>query len=79
MRRCDDTDELCPNPLGGSGDRYWFDFCSGEFVQMLDEVFLLVSGAQKVEGITPPPNGIVLRHMAVDSSSGSYYFALVEP
>ena len=79
MRRCDDTDELCANPTGGSGERYWFDFCGGRFVQMPDEVILLVSGAPEVEGITPPPDGIVLRHMAINSSSGSYHFVRVQP
>lgn len=74
MRRCDDTDELCTQLSGGSGERYWFDFCGGEYVQMRDEVILLVSGVHKVDGMTLPPEGVILRHMAINSSSGSYYF-----
>jgi hypothetical protein len=79
MRRCDDTDELCADPEGGSGDHPWFDFCEGRFLVVPDEVVLLVTGEVHSQGLTPSPGGIWLRHLALDSSSGSFYFTRGEP
>ncbi len=79
MRRCDDTDELCATNTGGSGERHWYDFCGRQFVSMPEEVILLVTGAQDIEGIASPPLGVMLRHMAIDSTSGSFSFIRSEP
>ena len=79
MRRCDDTDELCMRESGGSGDGYWLDYCAGRFLQAPDEVILLVVGETPSQGGAPSPRGIILRHLSLDSSSGSFYFTFAEP
>ena len=78
MRRCDDTDELCSEPTGGSGTRAWLDFCEGRFLYSPDEVILLVTGEVEIQGIPPSAAGILLRHLAVNSGSGSFPFSRVE-
>jgi hypothetical protein len=78
MRRCDDTDELCTQLAGGSGPRPWFDYCEGRFLSSLDEVILLVTGEVEVQGVLPSAAGIWLRHLALDSSSGSFHFTRVD-
>jgi hypothetical protein len=78
MRRCDDTDELCAQPGGGSGSHPWFDFCEGRYLTLPHEVVLLVTGEGQIQGVSPSPAGIWLRHLALDSSSGSFHFTRLE-
>jgi hypothetical protein len=78
MRRCDDTDELCSDPEGGSGPRPWFDFCEGRYLTLPEEVVLLVTGEPQIQGLNPSSAGIWLRHLALDSSSGSFHFTRLD-
>jgi hypothetical protein len=78
MRRCDDTDELCSDPAGGSGLRPWFDSCEGRYLTLPEEVVLLVTGEAQIQDLNPSPAGIWLRHLALDSSSGSFHFTRLD-
>lgn len=75
MRRCDNTDELCEDILGGGGEYSYWDFCEDRFVEMQGEVILLVTGLPS--GVDPTPREIWLWHMSPNPGSGSYHFILL--
>jgi len=74
MRRCDNTDTLCREQVGGGDFPYW-DFCEDRIVYMPGEVILVVTGQH--ERHPPAPRGIWLWHMS-PSTAGSFHFELLE-
>lgn len=73
MHYCVSIDSLCEKTGGGGGNWLYYDLCSGNVVEMPDEVMLAVSGVsedfERIYGQSAP-RGIVLRHMQDDPDSG---------